>query len=179
VRLQSRRANPRVQKVLCRRQPASVRRQRRLPRAGAGLACGAVHAAVLGGPGARRAPHTGKSGSPAWRQRGTAHEACSDARPAERLAVRSSAPGKACCCVRCCTRNPGWPCCSWHTAGTLLSTPVLVQGGGVFCNPVSPSAGPKLRCLYETFPLAFIVEAAGGASHDGRGSGAAVLGGGT
>jgi fructose-1,6-bisphosphatase len=43
------------------------------------------------------------------------------------------------------------------------------QGGGVFCNPVSPSAPPKLRVLYETLPLAFVVEAAGGAATDGDG----------
>lgn len=40
----------------------------------------------------------------------------------------------------------------------------------MFCNPASPAAPPKLRLLYEVLPLALIVEAAGGASHDGRGS---------
>ena len=44
------------------------------------------------------------------------------------------------------------------------------QGGGVFCSPRSPTAKPKLRLLYECAPLAFVVEAAGGASHDGAGS---------
>jgi len=45
------------------------------------------------------------------------------------------------------------------------------QGGGVFVNPVSASAPAKLRVLYEVLPLAFVVEAAGGAStHDGRAS---------
>lgn len=45
------------------------------------------------------------------------------------------------------------------------------QGGGVFINPVSAHAPAKLRVLYEVLPLAFVVEAAGGAStHDGRGS---------
>lgn len=34
----------------------------------------------------------------------------------------------------------------------------LVQGGGVFCNPKSPSAPEKLRLLYECAPLALIVE---------------------
>ncbi|KAL4425564.1 hypothetical protein ABPG75_009580 [Micractinium tetrahymenae] len=47
---------------------------------------------------------------------------------------------------------------------------ILSKGGGVFCNPTSPSAKAKLRCLYETFPLALLTEAAGGASHDGSGS---------
>ncbi|PSC76933.1 Sedoheptulose-1,7-chloroplastic [Micractinium conductrix] len=47
---------------------------------------------------------------------------------------------------------------------------ILAKGGGVFCNPTSASASAKLRCLYETFPLALLTEAAGGASHDGGGS---------
>lgn len=42
-----------------------------------------------------------------------------------------------------------------------------MQGGGLFLNPVSASAPAKLRLLYECAPLAFIVEAAGGASSDG------------
>ena len=41
------------------------------------------------------------------------------------------------------------------------------QGGGLFINPVSTSAPAKLRLLYECAPLAFIVEAAGGASSNG------------
>ncbi|GAB4816742.1 hypothetical protein N2152v2_003788 [Parachlorella kessleri] len=41
---------------------------------------------------------------------------------------------------------------------------ILAKGGGVFCNPYSPSAPAKLRVLYECWPLAFIVEAAGGQS---------------
>lgn len=41
----------------------------------------------------------------------------------------------------------------------------------MFCNPTSPTAPAKLRCLYETFPLALVAEAAGGATHDGHGSG--------
>lgn len=60
-----------------------------------------------------------------------------------------------------------------------LRAPALLllpkQGGGVFCNPTSPAAPAKLRCLYETFPLALLTEAAGGASHDGAGSGALLL----
>lgn len=52
-----------------------------------------------------------------------------------------------------------------------IHIPNPCQGGGVFCNPTSPPAPAKLRCLYETFPLALIAEAAGGATHDGRGSG--------
>lgn len=47
---------------------------------------------------------------------------------------------------------------------------ILSKGGGVFCNPTSASAPAKLRCLYETFPLALLTEAAGGASHDGSAS---------
>ena len=45
-----------------------------------------------------------------------------------------------------------------------------LQGGGVFCSPHSPTAKPKLRLLYECAPLAFVVEAAGGASRDGTAS---------
>lgn len=47
---------------------------------------------------------------------------------------------------------------------------ILTAGGGVFCSPASDSAKAKLRLLYECAPLAFVVEAAGGGSHDGRGS---------
>lgn len=47
---------------------------------------------------------------------------------------------------------------------------ILAKGGGVFCNPRSPSAPAKLRLLYECAPLALIVEAAGGVSHNGQGS---------
>ena len=58
----------------------------------------------------------------------------------------------------------------------LLLLLLLLQGGGVFCNPTSPSAPPKLRLLYETLPLALVTEAAGGSSHDDSGgSGACVL----
>lgn len=45
-----------------------------------------------------------------------------------------------------------------------------LQGGGIFCNPRSKSSPAKLRLLYEAAPMAFIVEAAGGSSHDGKGS---------
>eukprot|EP00884_Botryococcus_braunii_P014040 jgi/Botrbrau1/22637/Bobra.176_1s0062.2 len=47
---------------------------------------------------------------------------------------------------------------------------ILTKGGGVFCNPASPNAPPKLRLLYEVLPLAFVVEAAGGKSHASDGS---------
>ena len=47
---------------------------------------------------------------------------------------------------------------------------ILAKGGGVFCNPASARSPAKLRLLYECAPLAFVVEAAGGASHCGRGS---------
>lgn len=45
-----------------------------------------------------------------------------------------------------------------------------MQSGGVFCNPSSVSAPAKLRLLYEAAPMAFIIESAAGASHDGHGS---------
>lgn len=45
-----------------------------------------------------------------------------------------------------------------------------LQEGGIFCNPESKSAPAKLRLLYEAAPMAFIIEAAGGLSHDGQGS---------
>jgi len=44
------------------------------------------------------------------------------------------------------------------------------QGGGVFCNPASAKSPAKLRLLYECAPLAYVIEAAGGASYCGRGS---------
>jgi fructose-1,6-bisphosphatase len=43
---------------------------------------------------------------------------------------------------------------------------ILAKGGGVFCSPGSTAAPPKLRLLFEAAPMAFIVEAAGGASLD-------------
>lgn len=46
---------------------------------------------------------------------------------------------------------------------------LLTKGHGVFANPVSPGAPPKLRSLYECLPLALVVEAAGGAAIDGEG----------
>lgn len=46
---------------------------------------------------------------------------------------------------------------------------VLAKGGGVFCNPTSPGAKPKLRLLYEVAPLAYITVAAGGAAIDEAG----------
>lgn len=48
---------------------------------------------------------------------------------------------------------------------------ILAKGGGVFCNPASPTAPAKLRVLYECLPLAFCVEAAGGASLGPSGTG--------
>ena len=47
---------------------------------------------------------------------------------------------------------------------------IFVKGGGLFLNATSASAPAKLRLLYECAPLAYIMEAAGGASTDGRGS---------
>ena len=46
-----------------------------------------------------------------------------------------------------------------------------LQAGGIFCNPSSASAPPKLRLLFECAPLALIVEAAGGLS---RGNGGRI-----
>jgi Fructose-1-6-bisphosphatase, C-terminal domain len=54
-----------------------------------------------------------------------------------------------------------------------LFTPAAAAGAGRtphLDSPASQSAKAKLRLLYECAPLAFVVEAAGGASHDGRGS---------
>jgi hypothetical protein len=46
-----------------------------------------------------------------------------------------------------------------HRVCVLLVDVLLgAQGGGVFCNPRSPSAPAKLRLLYECAPLALIVE---------------------
>ena len=46
---------------------------------------------------------------------------------------------------------------------------ILSKGGGVFCNPQSPSSPAKLRLLFECAPLSYIMEAAGGASISGAG----------
>lgn len=54
--------------------------------------------------------------------------------------------------------------------GFLSDQLMSTQGGGLFCNPSSKEAPAKLRLLYEAAPIAFIMEAAGGASHDGKGS---------
>lgn len=45
----------------------------------------------------------------------------------------------------------------------------MMQGGGVFCNPISASAPAKLRLVYECHPFSYIVTAAGGISIDGDG----------
>ncbi|KAJ0158567.1 Sedoheptulose-1,7-bisphosphatase, chloroplastic, partial [Colletotrichum tanaceti] len=42
----------------------------------------------------------------------------------------------------------------------------LVKGHGVYVSPVSPGALPKLRFLYELYPIALIVECAGGKALD-------------
>ena len=47
---------------------------------------------------------------------------------------------------------------------------IVMQGGGLFVNPKSIAAPAKLRLLYECAPLAFIMEAAGGASSSGMDS---------
>ena len=41
---------------------------------------------------------------------------------------------------------------------------ILAKRKGVFYNPTSPTAPPKLRLLFEVAPIALIVEAAGGAA---------------
>ncbi|KAL6776553.1 hypothetical protein ACKKBG_A21600 [Auxenochlorella protothecoides x Auxenochlorella symbiontica] len=46
---------------------------------------------------------------------------------------------------------------------------VITRGGGVFCNPTSAGAKPKLRLLYEVAPLAYVTVAAGGAATDEAG----------
>ena len=61
-------------------------------------------------------------------------------------------------------------CIAWLVILICLCNAEFLQGGGIFCSPKSPSAPPKLRLLYECAPLAFIMEAAGGASHSGAGS---------
>ena len=43
---------------------------------------------------------------------------------------------------------------------------MLSKGGGLFLSPGSAAAPPKLRLLFEACPMAFVVEAAGGASSD-------------
>lgn len=45
----------------------------------------------------------------------------------------------------------------------------LVKGGVFLYPPTSKAPAGKLRLLYEAFPLAFLVEAAGGAASDGTG----------
>lgn len=64
-----------------------------------------------------------------------------------------------------CSGRRSMKCCLLHDCWCLPT-----QGGGVFCNPVSSAAPAKLRLLYEVAPLAFVVEAAGGASNNGEGS---------
>ena len=53
-------------------------------------------------------------------------------------------------------------------SGCALMSCICAQGGGLFVNPASTSAPAKLRLLYECAPLALIVEAAGGASSNGK-----------
>ena len=47
---------------------------------------------------------------------------------------------------------------------------MLSKGGGLFLSPGSAAAPPKLRLLFEACPMAFVVEAAGGASSDADGA---------
>ncbi|XP_026191043.1 sedoheptulose-1,7-bisphosphatase, chloroplastic [Cyclospora cayetanensis] len=47
---------------------------------------------------------------------------------------------------------------------------LFIKSQGVFCNPASPAAPAKLRLAYEVAPIAFLVEAAGGATSTGSGS---------
>ena len=45
---------------------------------------------------------------------------------------------------------------------------LFIKGEGIFCNIISPKNPAKLRYLYETAPFAFLMEAAGGRSSDGK-----------
>lgn len=45
---------------------------------------------------------------------------------------------------------------------------LFVKGHGVFCNPASSGAPAKLRLAYEVAPIAYLVEAAGGRSSNGK-----------
>ncbi|MCF7836397.1 fructose-bisphosphatase class I [Candidatus Gracilibacteria bacterium] len=47
---------------------------------------------------------------------------------------------------------------------------ILVKGKGIFSYPGSESCPPKLRLIYECAPLAYVVEKAGGASSNLKGS---------
>lgn len=49
-------------------------------------------------------------------------------------------------------------------------TQILVRNGGIFTSPISEDAPAKLRLLYEALPMAHLMEKAGGASTDGKGS---------
>eukprot|EP01068_Selenidium_serpulae_P016760 Selendium_serpulae@DN6319_c0_g1_i1.p2 len=44
---------------------------------------------------------------------------------------------------------------------------MFVKNQGIFCNPISEKAPPKLRLLYECAPLALLLELAGGKASDG------------
>jgi fructose-1,6-bisphosphatase len=46
---------------------------------------------------------------------------------------------------------------------------MISKGGGLFLSPGSAAAPPKLRLLFEACPMAYVVEAAGGASSDADG----------
>lgn len=50
----------------------------------------------------------------------------------------------------------------WQLLTMLCPVALILQGGGVFCNPKSPSAPAKLRLLYECAPLSLIVEVSWG-----------------
>lgn len=56
---------------------------------------------------------------------------------------------------------------------------LFVKGHGVFCNPASDGAPAKLRLAFEVAPIAFIVEAAGGRSSNGKRSALDVVGSGS
>jgi hypothetical protein len=71
-----------------------------------------------------------------------------------------------CVPVPVCLQHPQFACHDTPTLSLLilLLTPLFgpCQGGGVFCNPVSPTAPAKLRLLYECAPLALVMEVGGG-----------------
>eukprot|EP01055_Gregarina_sp_Pseudo9_P001837 Gregarina_sp_Pseudo_9__1836@NODE_2251_length_1077_cov_4_248555_g2073_i0_p1_GENE_NODE_2251_length_1077_cov_4_248555_g2073_i0NODE_2251_length_1077_cov_4_248555_g2073_i0_p1_ORF_typecomplete_len249_score53_35FBPase/PF00316_20/8_4e17_NODE_2251_length_1077_cov_4_248555_g2073_i0252998 len=47
---------------------------------------------------------------------------------------------------------------------------MLCKGHGIFVNPTTEKAPAKLRFLYESIPLSFLVESAGGDSYDSQGN---------
>ena len=61
---------------------------------------------------------------------------------------------------------------SLRVTGSLVAdvNQILVKGYGCFAHAASEKHPPTLRALYESVPLSFIVEKAGGRSSNGEGS---------